>query len=268
MPKVFSPTCNCHTQVADIDFSLRKRDRLTVWMERDGKRVRTLVHNRSYPAGPVPLVFDGITETGTTLPQGLYQPVVHLARAHRTIKLPNLIRLDTTPPRVHVRHPIYTAISPDGDGRNDFFRIAYRLSEPAHAILLVDGRQVEYTLRKKTEGFLTWNGRVDHHVARPGNHVLRISAQDAAGNRATPFPFAVVQVRYVRLGRDRVLAKPGTRFAILVLSDAKQVSWLFARGHGTARPGTLEFRAPRKRGVYRLYVGAAGHSAKAVVVVG
>ena len=110
--------------------------------------------------------------------------------------------------------------------------------------------------------------KIDGRLARPGNHVLKISAEDAAGNRTPPFPFAVVTVRYVTLGRTRVLVRPGGRFAILVLADAPEVKWLFKRSRGVARTGTLHFKAPKKPGVYRLYVSAAGHSAKALVVVG
>jgi hypothetical protein len=266
--KVFSPACNCPTDVARIDFRLRKRERLSVWVERDGERMATLVPGRRYDRGPVALVFDGVTEDGTTLPDGLYRPVIHLAGEHRTIRLPNLIRLDTKPPVVHVRHRIYTYISPDGDGRNDSFRVRYRLSELGRGILIVDGRQVVRTRLHGDGGTLVWNGKIDGRTARVGPHVLRIGAEDRAGNRAKPFPFAVVRIRYVALGRDRVLVRPGWRFAILVLSDARRVSWRFARAGGTARPGTLRFRAPRKAGVYRLYVTANGHSAKAVVVAG
>jgi len=266
--KVFSPDCGCTTSVAKIDFRLRKKDRLTVWLDHDGRRVRTLVPGRTYPRGWVRLEFDGIDDSGVTLPQGDYRPVVHLAREHRTIELPNTIVLDTTPAVVHVRHRIYTHISPDGDGRNDSFKIRYAVSEPAHGILLVDHRQVEYTLFQRLKGTLTWNGRIDGRVARPGNHVLEISAHDRAGNRTKPFPFAVVTIRYVALGRTRILARPGRRFAVLVLADAPTVEWLFNRGRGSARPGTLKLRAPKKRGVYRLYVTAGAHAAKALVVVG
>jgi hypothetical protein len=104
-------------------------------------------------------------------------------------------------------------------------------------------------------------------LVRPGSHVLEISAQDAAGNRTDPFPFAVVTVRYVALGRPRVVVKPGGRFAILALSDAREVDWRLHGAHGLVRPGTLRLRAPARRGVYRLYVTAAGHAAKAFVVV-
>jgi hypothetical protein len=104
-------------------------------------------------------------------------------------------------------------------------------------------------------------------AAQPGNHVLEISAQDAAGNRTHPFPFAVVTLRYVVLGRPRVVVRPGGRIAILALADARDVEWRLHGAHGLVRPGTLRLRAPARRGVYRLYVMAAGHAAKAFVVV-
>jgi len=266
--KVFSPDCGCPTSVAKIDFRLRKKDRLTVWLNHDGERVRTLVQGRTYARGWVRLEFNGIDDSGLTLPQGDYQPVVHLAREHRTIELPNTIVLDTTPPVVHVRHRIYTHISPDGDGRNDTFKVHYSVIEPAHGILIVDNHQVEFTRFQPLRGTLTWNGRIDGRLARPGNHVLEISAQDLAGNRTKPFPFAVVTIRYVALGRARVVVRPRGRFAILALADAPRVEWRLRGRHGVARPGTLHLRAPAATGVYRLYVPAAGHAAKALAVVG
>src|SRR5205085_2213560 len=199
---------------------------------------------------------------------GDYRPVVHLTREHRTIELPNTIVLDTTPVRVRVRHRVYTHISPDGDGRNDVFTVRYAVSAPARGILIVDGRQVAVARSRGLGGELAWNGRVGGRVARPGNHVLRISAEDVAGNRSKPFPFAVVTVRYVALGRTRLLVRPHARFALLVLSDAPQVEWRLHGGHGVARPGTLRLRAPARAGVYRLYVTAAGPAVRALVIVG
>jgi hypothetical protein len=266
-PAVFSPACNCDTAITSIDFRLRRAERLTVWVTRDGARVRTLVEGRSYPRGLVQIPFDGISPDGLTLAPGTYRAYVRLEEAHRTIALPYAIPLDLRPPAVHVPHRLYKAISPDGDGRRDSFSVRYRLSERGRAILLVDGRQAVVAKTPSRSGVLRWDGSVDGRVVAPGNHVLRISARDIAGNRARPFPFAVVQVRYVRLGRDRVLAAPGGRFAILALADAAQVTWRFNNRTGVARPGTLRFKAPRKAGVYRLYVTSGGHSDRALVVV-
>ena len=112
--------------------------------------------------------------------------------------------LDTKPPRDHAcAHRIYTHISPDGDGRNDVVPRPLPLNEPAHGILLVDGRQVVLTRFQRLQGVLTWNGKIDGRVARRrATTCSAIAAQDAAGNRAKPFPFAVVKIRYVAARPD------------------------------------------------------------------
>jgi len=260
---VFSPGAGA----ARIEFSLRKGDRVTVWVERNGKRVATVSPGRRFPAGRVRLAFDGFTETGRVLPDGVYEPVVHLAQLHKTIRLPNRIRLDAKPPAITVKHPQHAIISPDGDGRKDVFRTRYSVSEPAHAILFVNDVRVLYTLRKPLSGELHWNGKFGVRAARPGNYVLEASARDVAGNSAEPTPFAIVQVRYVALGRKRVIARPGGRFAIRVSTDAQTVRWKLHGRTGVARRGTLHLRAPRSKGVFKLYVIANGHAARAAVVV-
>jgi hypothetical protein len=261
--KVFSPGRG----TAPVEFSLRKGDRVTVWVDRDGKRAATISPGRRFRAGRVGLVFDGFTETGRVLPDGVYEPVVHLAQSHKTIRLPNTIRLDSKPPSIAVKHPQHAIISPDGDGRKDVFRTPYKVSEPAHAILYVNHRRVLYTLRKPLSGELHWNGKFGGRAARPGNYLLEASATDVAANSAEPKPFAIVQVRYVALGRKRVIARPGGRFAIRVSTDAPTVRWKLHGRTGVARRGTMHLRAPRSRGVFKLYVIANGHAAKAAVVV-
>jgi hypothetical protein len=261
--KVFSPGITA----ADIDFRLRKSDHVTVWMEHDGQRVAQLTA-RTYKRGKVSLVFEGIGTTGLTLPEGKYIPVVHLGRSHRTIRLPSSIELDTTPPVITVPHRIYTHISPDGDGHHDSFRVDYKLDGPARAMLFVGRRRVWLTHGKQLRGQLIWNGKFGTRPARPGNYELRVAAQDPARNVSKlGIPFAIVTVRYIALGRTRIVAKPGTRFALRVLTDAPCVDWRMDRGHRRVCHHTLKLRAPRKPGVYRLYVQAAGHAAKALVVV-
>lgn len=252
---------------ANIDFRLRKTDHLTVWVTRGGKRVATIVPGHTYRPGLVRLAFSGVSSAGITLPDGIYVPVVHFGRSHRTITIPSEILLDTRPPVIKVPHRVYTHISPDGDGHRDIYSVAYSLDGPAHAILIANRRRIVVTRGQKVHGKLVWNGRLDGKPVRSGNYTLQASARDAAGNVAKPFPFAVVTVRYVKLGRTRILARPGTHFAVRVLADAPVVSWRLNGGHGESRSHTLRLRAPTKPGVYRLYVEAAGHAAKALVVV-
>ncbi len=272
-PKVFSPTCNprhCIYQAANIDFKLRKKQHIEVWMERDGTRVATIVSGKTYPKGEVMLQFAGVSDDGVTiLPDGTYMPVIRFTGDHRTITLPNPIVLDTIPPSViRVPHRVYRHISPDGDHRNDSIRITYVLSQPAHAVLFVNARQAGFTKSLKAKGVLTWAGTVDGVLQPPGRYLLSIAAQDAAGNRSKPFPFAVITIHYISLGRTEISATRNRRFAVFVVTDAKDISWLFDRGRGTQRSHTLRLRAPRKPGSYSLYVTASGHTARATVTVG
>ena len=271
--KIFSPSGKS-TTAAHIRFRLRTRERLTVWIEDDkGHRVVTLLAPRTLRNGTkLDLVWDGFSTHGLLASDGVYRPVVKLERSHRTIVLPNPIQVDTKPPLISVPHPEYPIMSPDGDGHHDVFRVHYRISERAHAILAVRGTQVEFTRCCASSGELVWNGKLKDANGQlrpvlPGRYVLTVSAQDIAGNVSKPFPFAIAQVRYVVLARKRVVVRPGGRFAIRVSTDAPTVGWRLHGRSGVERRGTLHFRAPKSSGVFYLYVFAAGHAAKCTVVV-
>jgi len=261
---VFSPDCRCTRNAGTVSFRLRTADRVTLWLERDGERVATVVSGRRYPSGPVAITVDGITSSGTVLGDGAYGPVVHLEREHRTILLPTRLVVDSKAPAIRVPTVPRAIISPDGDHRHDTFSVPYSVSEPARPILLVDDRRVAVAA---PAGRLVWNGRIGGRAVRRGLYVLKASAEDRAGNRAPEHVFAIVQVRYVALGRDRVLARPGGRFAVRVSTDSPTVRWTLHGRGGVGRRGTLRLRAPRRPGVYHLYVFANGHAAKAAVVV-
>jgi hypothetical protein len=268
---VFSPA-GTSKPTAHVQFRLRTRERLAVWIQdSEGRRVATLLSNRSARSGSkFDLVWDGFSPSGVIFPDGAYQPVVKLERSHRTLVLPNTIVLDTKPAVITVRKTPHAIISPDGDGHNDSFSEAYRVDQPAHGILSVRGQRVEFTLGQKLTGELIWNGKLGKpsKPVRPGMYVLRASAQDRAGNVSKPYVFAIVQVRYVALARQRIVVAPGRRFFLRVSTDAPTVSWRLHGRSGVARAGTLRLRAPKTAGVYHLYVTAAGHSATATVVVG
>jgi hypothetical protein len=238
-------------------------------MLRNGRRVSTVLPGKTYAKGEVRLAFTGLADDGVSiLPDGSYQPVIRFVGEHRTITLPNLIALDTNPPEPAKPAELLRAhISPNGDGRNDSVRIPYTLSGPGHGILLVNGRQAVFTRAQRRQGTLTWNGRLGGRLLGPGWYRLAVAGQDAAGNRSSPVPAATVEIRYLRLGRSVVNVVRRHRLALFVLTDATTVHWLLDRGRGESRSHTLRIRAPRKPGVYTLYVSAAGHTAKASVVV-
>jgi len=270
--QVFSPESKIPGRnVARIHFRVRRRERIDVWVQSaSGRRVAELLSGRSvHPRQRLQLVWDGFLPSGLIAPDGVYRAAVKLIVSHRTIVLPSDISLDTKPPRIVV-HPAtkYPIVSPDGDGHADVFRVPYTLDQPAHAILLLRGRQILFTKSEKRSGDLTWNGKgKGGRPLRPGRYTLGVAAQDVAGNRSKAYPFAIAQIRYVTLARSRVVVRPGARFAIRVSTDAPRVRWTLHGRSGSLPRGTLHLRAPKRRGVYHLYVTVRDHSAVCAVVV-
>jgi hypothetical protein len=264
--KVFSPVCDCQTRVAGIQFTLRKPDRVRLEIVGDdGQVVRTLVPGRRLRSGKVSYTWNGRDDQGRFVPQGVYKPRVHLADQHRTIDLPNEMRVDTTAPAVSLVSVSPRLLSPDGDGRGDRVLISYRLSEPAHAILMVDGARVVFTRRQLERSTLTWNGKIKGQVADPGVHSVWLAAQDLAGNVSSGNG-TFVAVRYVSLSRNLILVKTGTRFGVRTSADTR-VSWRLGARLGTAKPGLLVLRAPPRPGRYTLTVTVGRHRARAAILV-
>lgn len=265
---LFSPS-GVTQKSAQVKFRLRTRERIEAWIQDgEGRRVRILQPPRTFHRGArLTLVWNGFSDNGLLEPDGVYTPVVKLIRSHRVLVLPSPIRLDTKPPVITVRHPQYPILSPDGDGRRDSFTVRYRTDERAQGILAVRGTRVELTKSRQPAGELHWNGKLKGRAVRPGRYLMTVTARDEAGNESKPYPFAIAHVRYIALGRDRVVVPPGGKFALRVSTDAPFVHWTLRGRSGTQRTGTLHFTAPKSPGVYRLYVIAGLHAAKTVVVV-
>jgi hypothetical protein len=266
--KVISPVCGCDTASATIGFRLRESDVLDVSVvDEDDDVVATLVRGERYPAGRVELEFDGRDDDDLVLPEGEYRPRVHLREDKVTTVMPNPMRIDVTPPVVEEWEARPLVISPDGDARADLLTVRYRLSEPAKGLLFVGGKRRVEKRFARTDDVITWSGRVDGRGFRAGTYALELGAEDAAGNLAARTAPVPLRIRYVSLGRDRVVVTAGTRFAIRVSSDAERVRWQLGPRTGTARPGTLVIRAPRQKGRFTLVVFANGHRARAAVFV-
>ncbi|HZO48557.1 MAG TPA: FlgD immunoglobulin-like domain containing protein [Gaiellaceae bacterium] len=266
--KVFSPTCECTTDAARFTFRLRRRDRVTVTIvDGGGDVVRTLVTDQPRPRGGVRIVWDGYDDLGRVVPDGSYRPRVKLALNRRTIVLPNPLRVDTTPPRVELRGVRPRVFSPDGDNRADRVVVGYRVDERARVALYVDGRRAVRKKGTKTEGTIDWFGRVQGRRVDRGAHALSLVARDVAGNLGEATPAAQVVLRYIALGRERIVTAPGRRFALLVSADAARVQWRLAGRTGSVRPGTVRLRAPKRPGRYTLTLREHGHAVRAAVIV-
>ena len=266
--EIFSPVCDCEKSEATIRFHLRERDRVDLSIvDEDENVVRTVVRNEDEQAGRVEYGWDGRDDAGTVLPQGDYRPRVHLRRERWTIVMPNEIKIDVTPPVVQSARVRPRVFSPDGDRRRDGVVIPYRLSERAKALLYVNGTKRVETLFARERDEMTWGGRVDGRSVPPGSYVFNVRAKDPAGNLGPAMRLPTVTVRYVALGRPRVVVLAGARFAIRVSTDARRVRWTLGARSGSARPGTLRLRAPRQDGRFTFTVSANGYTARAAVFV-
>ena len=272
-----SPVANTHVgkvvapdslanKIVPIAFLLRKPDRVSVELiNGNGDVVRRLVRSRREPSGNLQFTWNGRADNGEVVPDGTYRPRVHLANAHKTIVLPNPIRMDATPPFVRLVSVGPRVFSPNGDFVNDHVRIRYKTNERARVILYVDGeKSAGPTFRFVRAGKLDWpRGSVR---LRAGRHLVRLQALDRATNVGPPSRALPVFVRFVELRPHAVQVKTGKRFSLRVLTDAKSYAVHLGSLHARRSGRLLTLRAPAP-GRYVLRVAVRGHVARAVVVV-
>ena len=260
--RTFSPICDCPQQTARIAFRLRKEDDLTLAIaDENGQVVRTLLRDAHFRPGNHRFGWDGRDDQGRLVAEGTYRPRVELRRLDRVIEFPRGIRVDRTAPRIQVRRVSRRLLSPDGDGRGDAITIDYRATEPAHALLLVNGKRRVRT-RLRAQGAIRWApGRL-----RPGLERLQLVAVDAAGNRRAGQPF-FVQVRYLDVTPSRLRVRPRRLITVRVSTDYPRYTWRIGRRRGTGRAHRLRLRAPATPGRYALRVEAGGRRQTTSVLV-
>jgi FlgD Ig-like domain len=260
--RTFSPVCRCEQQTARIAFRLRRADSLTLTIaDENGRVVRTLLKDAQFRPGNHQFGWDGRDETGRFVPEGSYRPQVALEKLGRQIEFSKQIVVDTTRPSVRVLNVSRRIVSPDGDWRGDAIRIRYRLSEPSHALLVVNGRRVWRTALR-AEGVIPWRpGRL-----RPGLERLQLVAVDAAGNRAAGRPF-YIRVRYLEVTPSRLRVRPRRLITVRVSTDYPRYTWRLGRRRSSARGHTLRVRAPATPGRYALTISAGGRRQTTSVLV-
>lgn len=250
---------------AKIQFRLRSADRLSLAIvDSRGRVVRALIDSRRVGAGPKTLYWNGRGDDGAPVTDGVYKPRVHLSGAHRTIVLPNTILVDTQLPRISLVRRNLSVVSPDGDARHDYLKVTFKTSEPARAVLYVNGRQV-VKLKSFKATSLQW-GRRNGMPARPGLYHLRLGAIDQAANlgpQSAPF---TLRIRYIALAPNVIRVHAGGRIRARVSTDAHAYSWRIGPRRGQLRSRRLSLAAGTP-GRYELVVSERGHRARAVVVV-
>jgi len=266
--KVIAPACDCPSSKATIQIRLRHKDRVTVTiLDSSLHRVATVAKAQEVPRQtPFPFVWDGSTEAGTTAPDGVYRPEVHLIGARHTFVLPNRILLDTTAPKVSSASAGDGVLFP-GSGRS--LAIRYSFSEQANAVVYLGGSQIIRGRPTREHANVKWAGKVDDRPVAAGTYVLSIGARDAAGNETPAADRKTVKVviRYIDLTPKIVSVRPGARFTVRVETKAPRYTWRLGSRHGAKRTKALRLRAPSNRGTYRLFVTEQGHTAIALVRV-
>jgi biotin carboxylase len=172
-----SPLCNCPHDVARIAFRLAGPGNVTLDVVNSaGRRVATLVDDRLLSGGAQRFAWRGRNAFGEVLPNGDYRPELIFGALKRRLVLARSIVLDTTPPQLE-QHSARAA-----DGR---LVVRYRFDEPAHALLLVDGRLARISRSSEPAGRLAWNG-VFPGGGRVARGALRVTVVgvDLAGNRS------------------------------------------------------------------------------------
>lgn len=276
--RVFSPTCGCRQRSATLAVRLRRADSLdVVLVDSDGEPVRTLAEGLRRERGWASWRWGGRDDAGAVVPDGSYRLRVHLADDRRTIVVPNPVRVDTQAPAVELVSLRPRTLSPDGDERADAATIAFRVSEPARPLVLVDGSLAWAGKRSGPGGAeLVWPGTAGNRPLRKGIYLVSLQARDRAGNVSAATDALAVDVRYIEIAGARLRARRGGVLRLRVVTDAARFDWILRRrggrrplARGTAMPGAVALQlAPRIRaGRYTLRVAANGHEDRTVVIV-
>jgi hypothetical protein len=261
--KQLGPNCRCQHRHVGIQFTLRKPDRLSVVVvDADGKVVRTLLMSTAVRAGRQRFNWFGRDDSGQVVPAGTYKPRLHLSREHRTILMPNPIKVDTTAPTIALVSLVPRIFSPGRAFRRNHVSIRWKASEPVQALLYVDGQLRVHRRRFIEKGSLPWLG-TGLPAAR---YHLVLRAVDRTGNVSSGVPLGIVRIRYVEVRPHLLRPLAGAKIGFRVIADARRIRWRFGKRRGTTGPGLLLLRAP-KAGRYHLVVTVDGHTAETTVIV-
>jgi FlgD Ig-like domain len=264
--RVVSPictACSANARNAKIGFRLRREQsiRLDI-VDASGTVVRRAVGSGVFGQTFHIFAWDGRDDSGRVVADGDYTAKLTLEDEDRTFEFPQTIHVDATPPAIEdvtLQHQVF---SPDGDGRADRVDVRYRLSEPAYAVLYVDGKRLGRSHSRRPAGTIQWYGR----GYAKGDHRLALAAQDPAGNVAPSTREFATRIRFIELYRDRYSTRGGS-VRVRVSTDAKSFQWRLAGRGGTVRKRAFSVPVPSRPGRYTLAVIANGHRDRATVVV-
>jgi hypothetical protein len=229
--QIFSPTCRCETDTAQLSFRLRRSDRVdAVLVDGRGDRVRTLASDLQRPRGRVTFLWNGRDEAGEVVPDGRYRLRVHLRQSRRTILIPTPVKVDTDPPSLRILRTTEPIISPDGDHRGDRLSFFYRTDEQARPLLMVDGKPASVgRLSPPGRSRFDWHGAIGGRAQPPGRYLLSLSVVDRAGNSSRQAEPLLVRIRFADIVEPPLAAARGGTIRLRVDTDAEAFRWSISR---------------------------------------
>ena len=191
LDKVLSPVCKCSTSRATISLRFRQKHVLTARiLDQDGRIVRRLTSEQVVGKGTLSVSWNGRNDAGRQVPDDEYLPRLILDNG-RVFDPPNPIRVDSVPPKATLLSYRPRVLRRAKEG----LHVSYRVSESAHPILYVSGRQAVRGIGTALSGKFDWFGKLDGRRLRPGRYRLQLASVDLAGNIGPRTPAFVVRIR-------------------------------------------------------------------------
>ena len=235
-----------------------------------GHTVATIAAQRLLPAQAAARSSGTAAPTpARVVPDGVYYPSVDLPLARRSSSA-NKITVDTQPPRVRPSATRLKKARPRSRGRAARSRSTYRFSEPAHALVYLDGRPDHRSHESRPQTRSSGRERSAASRCGPERTSSRSARRTSPATRRRPAKRkqVTVVVRYVELtpaadhGRAAAGRSPCT-------SRRRPGATRGGSATGTASGAGRSCGCARRRtpGTYRLVVAENGHAATAVVRV-
>jgi FlgD Ig-like domain len=294
--RYLAPTCDdCKNKRVTFYFAPRNAGHVSATVVDDaGDDVKTLVSDRRLSRRRHRYVWDGRSDAGTLVPDGVYHLRVTLRDQGRSVTSPLRLIVDTKPPRPRVVVITPPQILPGAPGALGRARIRFRgrsFAKPVIQIYRTDVAKPEPVARfqiLRGRHVAKWDGNTSAGTPAPdGIYVATVTIRDRAGNagsapvllpprRSEPASTRGVSVRYltVKAPLQPVAAGSVAHFDIGPL--ARRMRWNLgppglgqplARGQSKTRTLAVRISPDARTGLYYLRVVAAGHRAVQPVLV-
>ena len=184
----FSPNGDGRKDTAELALKMGEGDVVTLDMvDAAGVPVRRLETERHItPSSVIRLSWDGRTDAGTRAPDGRYRVRASLTRQGRSVVVPRIITLDTTPPAPRVISITPgQVVGPKAPTMGIKVKGISRRRPTDFRIIRTDLAKPQVVAAGSRPGGLrkwSWNGRSGGKPVPPGVYVVQLTVQDRAGN--------------------------------------------------------------------------------------